>query len=179
MFQVSNQDFTVAKQCTSPGNFLNDLNGTCESYTLCLTAGVDRYIQLNLTCPDGFLFNHFDKRCTNNTSYQCVPDFNCTEIGNFSNPFDINCTTYIDCVAGLSDIITARSIACQMNQIFDPKQGLCVNSNETAFACLKNPSTSLGDVFVNIFELHESSNKCNSYVPNSVLISAVTYLMIF
>ncbi|RVE48939.1 hypothetical protein evm_006401 [Chilo suppressalis] len=151
---------TNAKQCSLPGKFPQDQVGDCSGYALCLIAGVGIYAQYNLTCPSGFIFNHELSLCTNETSYRCEPDFYCNETGRFPSPFSENRTAYIACVEGMNDIMTARSIECPSDYIFNPIVSTCIESIDIAHESPK-PMNNVGELtafhvsmFLVIFILH-------------------------
>lgn len=160
----------MARQCTGPGKFPNDQLGSCQGFTMCLIAGAGNFAQLNLTCPPGFIYNHVHSQCTNVTGYQCEPDYNCTNIGNFPNPFSDDCFSYIACVEGVNDMITARSIECQEGQIFVPLNGSCIFHNDTLFRCHTEEFSS-ENIEIEIAEsIDNSSCRLISFTYSVVLI---------
>ncbi|XP_073966453.1 uncharacterized protein [Choristoneura fumiferana] len=119
-----------ASVCTARGRFPNDNVADCKGYTMCLSGAPGVYTQYDLSCPDTFIYSHIDNQCTNITSYQCYPQYNCSSLGDFRNENDLNCTTYIACIHGLNEIATARLVECPEGTLFSSLNGTCVNSTQ-------------------------------------------------
>ncbi|XP_045764147.1 uncharacterized protein LOC123866542 isoform X2 [Maniola jurtina] len=118
--------------CRTRGRLPNNLTPDCRGYTMCLM-GAGGYAKFDLLCPENSIYSHLENQCTNVTSYQCLSDYNCTQEGNFVDPSSENCTSYIACVKDLRAITTARLITCQSNEVFSPRESMCVN--ETLYNC--------------------------------------------
>ncbi|CAG9792119.1 unnamed protein product [Diatraea saccharalis] len=161
---------TRAKQCTSPGKYSHDETGNCRGYALCLMAGLNSFTQYNIICPQGFIYNHIHQQCTNETSYQCVHNYNCSKSGLFPSSTNENCTSYIACVEGLDDTITARSIDCPSGYIFDSIVSFCVKLNETSYKCPITQSLEPGDD-ISVHLLESTNNSGEFLMPRLVLIS--------
>ncbi|XP_063823238.1 uncharacterized protein LOC135073127 [Ostrinia nubilalis] len=172
------QGASIARQCTAPGKYPNDHVGSCEGFTMCLIAGPGHFAQMNLTCPPGFIYNHVHSQCTNVTSYQCAPEYNCTDIGNFPNPYSDDCFSYIACVEGVNDFITARSIECLEGEIFDAVNGSCVMRNETLFRCHPEEHSSENIEFKVAESVDNSSFRFNSVTYSAVLICSFLFCVI-
>lgn len=121
--------------CQTRGRFPNNENPECRGYTMCLI-GANGYAKFDLFCPENSIYSHIDNQCTNISSYQCLPDYNCTREGNFVDPSSENCTSYVSCVKDLRNIITARLIFCQPDEVFSPTDAVCVN--DTLYQCKLN-----------------------------------------
>lgn len=115
---------------------------------MCLLGGLTNFTQYKLKCPMGSVYSHIEEQCTNATNYKCYPDFNCTGVGNFAVPETTDCSSYVACIEGLSNVGTARFVGCPENTLFNSTAGACVNATE--FTCptlnhgvivLEQPST--------------------------------------
>ena len=122
-----------ASECTARGRFPNDETAECRGYTMCLLGGLTNFTQYKLNCPMGSVYSHIEEQCTNATNYKCYPDFNCTGVGNFAVPESTDCTSYVACIEGLSNVGTARLVGCPSNTLFNATAGVCINS--TVFNC--------------------------------------------
>ncbi|XP_049865665.1 uncharacterized protein LOC126366556 [Pectinophora gossypiella] len=118
---------SVSSECTARGRFPNDIVEDCRGYTTCIATATSFY-QYDLACPPNFIFNHFDNQCTNATGYQCLPKYNCTELGTFPNTESTDCSSYIVCIQGLSGL-TARLVNCPEDKIFNPIVESCLNTS--------------------------------------------------
>ncbi|KAJ0179469.1 hypothetical protein K1T71_005181 [Dendrolimus kikuchii] len=116
-----------ASECTDRGRYPSNEGSDCQGYTMCLIGGTTNFTQYNIKCPTGFIYSHLEQQCTNVTSYHCLPTYNCTNPGNLVNPDSENCTSYIACIEGISELVTARLIQCPLNTTFNPATGDCVN----------------------------------------------------
>lgn len=89
-------------------------------------------MQYKLTCPLGSVYSHSEQQCTTATTYMCLSNYTCNFIGNYENPEAEDCSSYVACVMGLVDLVTARRVTCPVSQVFSPTVG-CVN--ETEYIC--------------------------------------------
>ncbi|XP_039746434.1 uncharacterized protein LOC120624135 [Pararge aegeria] len=126
------EGISVETVCQNRGRFPNNEDLDCRGYTMCLM-GAGGYAKFDLLCPENSVYSHQENQCTNVTTYQCLPEYNCTQEGNFVYQSSENCTSYVTCVKDLRDIITARLISCEFNEVFSPSQMMCVN--ETLYKC--------------------------------------------
>lgn len=115
---------------------------------MCLPMG-GTFMQYKLTCPLGSVYSHLEQQCTTATTYQCLPSYICNHTGNFKDSMNDNCTSFITCVQGLSDFVTARKSECPASQVFNPGEGNCVN--DTEYIC--NPVIELTTVIIEVTEL--------------------------
>ncbi|KAK9870793.1 hypothetical protein WA026_009753 [Henosepilachna vigintioctopunctata] len=68
------QDETQYKfKCTRSGRFVNLLDPNCKKYHLCSLTQNGFYVETELQCPDGTLFDPNTQKC--HTKYQCPCDF--------------------------------------------------------------------------------------------------------
>ncbi|KOB57813.1 Uncharacterized protein OBRU01_25633, partial [Operophtera brumata] len=125
-------DASKATECNSRGRFPNNDEADCRGYTMCLPMG-GTFMQYKLTCPLGSVYSHVEQQCTTSTSYRCLPSYVCNNTGSFQDSMNENCTSFISCVQGLSDFVTARKSECPASQVFSPGEGICVN--ETEYIC--------------------------------------------
>ncbi|KAJ8725151.1 hypothetical protein PYW07_016109 [Mythimna separata] len=97
-----------AIECTERGRFPNDESADCRGYTMCLLGGLTNFTQYKLMCPMGSVYSHLEKQCTNASNYKCLPNFNCTSVGNFEDPESSDCSSYVACIDGMGSIGTPR-----------------------------------------------------------------------
>lgn len=119
-------------ECTTRGRFPNNMNTDCRGYTMCIS-GATSLTKYDLLCPEKTVYSHIENQCTNVTSYQCLPNHNCTLEGDYIDPSSEHCKSYIACVKDLNNITTARLIHCPPETIFSSQESICVN--ETLFKC--------------------------------------------
>lgn len=127
----------------------------CRGFTTCTPIGTGIFYSYNLLCPASFIFNHFDKQCSNATGYKCFPDYNCTTVGNFDYQDNENCTSYIACVKGLSNFVTPRLITCSQGKIFSPDVRNCVPNME--YDCPRNIISTATDMGTEMFFIHNTN----------------------
>ncbi|XP_063530831.1 uncharacterized protein LOC134741868 [Cydia strobilella] len=166
-------DVSEAISCSARGRFPNENVPNCQGYTMCLEGAPDVYTQIDLSCPDNFVYSHVDNQCTNVTSYQCYPEYNCISVGNFKGSKDMNCTMYVACVQGLNQLATARLIQCPADTLYSPVEGVCVNS--TMFTCDNDGKPNVVDAMPS----QESSNtSTNSAVNLCYKYAILVYLLV-
>ncbi|XP_047989734.1 uncharacterized protein LOC125229017 [Leguminivora glycinivorella] len=161
--------------CSARGRFPNENVPNCQGYTMCLQGAPGVYTQLDLNCPDNFVYSHIDNQCTNVTSYQCYPEYKCVSVGNFEGSKDKKCTMYVACVQGLNQLTTARLIQCPENTLFSPEQGACVSN--TTFTCENEAKPDVIDVMPSQESSNTSTNNalnlCSNYAVLIYLIAIV------
>lgn len=162
LLQICYRSVTKASQCTDRGRYPSNEGNDCRGYIMCLIGGTTNFTQYKLTCPKGFIYSHLEQQCTNVTSYHCIPTYDCTSPGNFPNVDIKNCTSYIACVEGIDEMVTARLVQCPSNTVFNPGLETCIN--ETEYKC--------NDKRVNIATVLELDNDLFEYYGNISFNSA-------
>lgn len=117
---------------------------------MCIS-GATGFTEYNLTCPDTFVYSHIENLCTNVTSYKCLPNYNCTAVGNFEADSNEHCTAFIACIEGIRGIAAARWVKCPTGTLFSLSKKSCVNS--TLFQCPKVNVSHTLTVEVDSFQL--------------------------
>lgn len=147
-----------AADCDRTGKYPNDELPNCRGFTTCTPIGMSNFYKYNLPCPETFIFNHFDNQCSNATGYRCFTDYNCTTIGNFEYLGSENCTSYLACVQGLTNVVTARLIDCTLDKVFNPDVGYCVARAE--YTCphgIISTTTSTVDIGTEMFFIYNNN----------------------
>lgn len=150
--------------CTARGRFPNNTNPDCRGYTMCLPgAGNATFTKYDLQCPEQTVYSHLESQCTNVTSYQCLPGYNCTQEGDYPDLSSTDCKSYISCFKDLNSTLAARLIDCPTHTVFSSLNKTCVN--ETLYKC--NSVTENPIIFHVI--VNNATNVNGSVLPSSAI----------